>query len=127
MALILVVDDSDSMRDLLCLTLRTAGHQVVDAENGRKALELAEQRRFELVFTDLRMPEMDGVSLLRALRGTPGYGSTPIVVLTTSTDPEERQVARAAGATGWMVKPFGPDALLTVVNKLLAKTKPSAA
>lgn len=121
MASILTVDDSLSIRTVLGGTLRRAGYQVVEASHGGEALELARSRHFDLVFTDVQMPVMDGLTLIRSLRAIGSYTAVPIVVLTTSTDPGQRQTARMAGASGWMVKPFSPDALLEVVKKVLPK------
>jgi two-component system chemotaxis response regulator CheY len=119
MASILISDDSSSMRQMLCYTLTEAHHEVKEASNGSKALELAQQQRFDLVITDINMPALDGLSLVRALRNLPDYQFKPILLLTTETDPEVKKEAKTAGATGWISKPFDPDKLLAAVRKVL--------
>lgn len=119
MANILAVDDSASMRQMVAFTLKAAGHEVTQAEDGSRALSLAKTGRFDLVLTDVNMPVMDGLTLTRELRQLPNYRFTPILVLTTEAGPEKKQEGRAAGATGWLVKPFNPDQLLATVKKVL--------
>jgi two-component system chemotaxis response regulator CheY len=119
MPCILTVDDSASMRQLVGFTLRTAGYDVVEAADGRDALTVAQQRPVSLVITDVNMPNMDGISLTRALRGLVPYKFTPILLLTTESSPEKKQMGKAAGATGWLVKPFNTDQLLATVRKVL--------
>jgi two-component system chemotaxis response regulator CheY len=119
MASILAVDDSASMRQMVAFTLSSAGHVVTNAEDGKHALELARQQAFDLVLTDINMPVMDGLSLTRELRQLPAFRFTPILVLTTEAGPEKKQEGRAAGATGWLVKPFNPEQLLATVKKVL--------
>jgi two-component system chemotaxis response regulator CheY len=119
MANILAVDDSASMRQMVAFTLKGAGHVVTDAEDGKHALDIARNNAFDLVLTDVNMPIMDGLSLTRELRKLPNYRFTPILVLTTEAGPEKKQEGRAAGATGWLVKPFNPDQLLATVKKVL--------
>ena len=116
---ILVVDDSLSMRQMVAHTLQQAGHAVREASNGREALTAARAARVDLVVTDVNMPEMDGISLVRALRAEPSYKYTPILVLTTESGDAKKQEGKAAGATGWLVKPFSPDQLLKVVAKVM--------
>lgn len=118
---ILTVDDSASLRQMVALTLQQAGFAVLEAEDGQIGLELARQHEVALVITDQTMPRMDGVSLISALRALPAYALRPIIVLTTETDPEVKNRARAAGATGWMNKPFDPQRLLEVVDKVLGR------
>jgi two-component system chemotaxis response regulator CheY len=119
MANILAVDDSASMRQMVAFTLKGAGHVVTDAEDGKHALDIARGKAFDLVLTDVNMPVMDGLSLTRELRKLPNYRFTPILVLTTEAGPEKKQEGRAAGATGWLVKPFNPEQLLATVKKVL--------
>lgn len=119
MANILAVDDSASMRQMVAFTLKGAGHNVTDAQDGKHALEIASKQSFDLVLTDVNMPVMDGLSLTRELRKLGNYRFTPILVLTTEAGPEKKQEGRAAGATGWLVKPFNPDQLLATVKKVL--------
>ena len=112
--IILAVDDSPSMREMLAAVLRDSGYQVVEAEDGVKALELAKTRSIDVVLTDQNMPNMDGLSLVKNLRGLPAYKDTPIMMLTTESSAEMKQKGRDAGATGWMVKPFDPDKLVRI-------------
>ncbi|MTI63776.1 response regulator [Methylophaga sp.] len=119
MANILAVDDSASMRQMVAFTLKGAGHVVTDAEDGKHALEIARQNTYDLVLTDVNMPVMDGLTLTRELRQLPNYRFTPILVLTTEAGPDKKQEGRAAGATGWLVKPFNPEQLLATVKKVL--------
>jgi len=119
MANILAVDDATSIRQMVAFTLKGVGHTVTEAADGKQALDLAKQRTFDLVLTDVNMPVMDGLTLTRELRKLTGYRFTPILVLTTEAGPDKKQEGRAAGATGWLVKPFNPDQLLATVKKVL--------
>lgn len=119
MASILAVDDSASMRQMVSFTLKGAGHTVVDAVDGVDALNKAKQQAFNLVITDVNMPNMDGITLIAELRKLPAYKFTPLLMLTTESAPEKKQAGKAAGATGWIVKPFNPDQLLATVNKVI--------
>ena len=119
MTKILAVDDSATMRQMVCHTLRDAGFEVIEAEDGQKALDLlAATGRVDLVITDLNMPVMDGFGLIENLRANPTYKHTPILMLTTESDPAKKQRGRDAGATGWIVKPFNPEKLVEVVHKV---------
>ena len=119
MAMILVADDSASMRQMVEFTLKEAGHQVVVAEDGAEALKLAKGMTADLVITDVNMPNMDGITLIRELRALPNFKFTPILTLTTESTTEKKMEGKGAGATGWIVKPFNPEKLLTTVNKVL--------
>jgi len=119
MTKILAVDDSASMRQMVAFTLKTAGFEVTDASDGDKALEIAKKQTFDLVITDVNMPNMDGITLCKALRALPTFKFTPILMLTTESSVDKKQAGRAAGATGWIVKPFNPDQLLATVNKVV--------
>ena len=119
MANILAVDDSVSMRQMVAFTLKSTGHSVTDACDGKQALEIAKMQTFDLVLTDVNMPIMDGLSLTKALRLIPEYHFTPILILTTESSTDKKQEGRAAGATGWLVKPFNPEQLLATVKKVL--------
>ncbi len=121
MASILAVDDSASMRQMVSFALRSSGHQVIEAVDGQDALEKIGGQPIDLVVTDQNMPRMDGLTLVRELRGTDQFKRTPILVLTTESSDEMKQAGRAAGATGWMVKPFDPVRLIEVIGKVLAK------
>ena len=110
---ILSVDDSPSIRQMVGLTLTSAGYAVVEASDGRDGLAKAGMKTIDLVMTDLNMPGMDGLSMIREFRGV------PIVFLTTESDEAKKREAKGAGATGWIVKPFKQDQLLAVVKKIL--------
>ncbi|BAJ00150.1 MULTISPECIES: response regulator [Shewanella] len=116
---ILAVDDSASMRQMVCFTLKTAGFDVTEACNGDEALKVAQQGEYDLVISDVNMPIMDGLTLIRNLRTLPNYKFTPLLMLTTESGTEKKQEGRSAGATGWIVKPFNPDQLLATVRKVL--------
>lgn len=119
MANILVVDDSTTMRQMVNFTLTGAGHKVVEAADGEEALKVAEGGRFDLVITDINMPKMDGIALIKALRSRSDFKFVPILTLTTEAQNEKKQEGKAAGATGWIVKPFNPESLLSVLSKVL--------
>ena len=116
---ILVVDDSASIRQMVEATLKSANYQVTLASDGQEAFDLCKTKIFDFVLTDLNMPRMDGLTLIKSLRGLPAYRTKAIVVLTTEASDEMKARGRAAGATGWMVKPFDPDKLLQVASKVL--------
>ena len=115
---VLAVDDSTSLREMVAFTLRGAGFDVIEAENGQEALEISKREAFDVVLTDQNMPRMDGLTLVRSLRALPGYRKVPILMLTTESGDEMKQQGRAAGATGWIVKPFNPDRLIEVIRKV---------
>lgn len=116
---ILIVDDSASIRQMLSFTLKAAGYAVDEAVDGKDGLGKAQSKAYNLVFTDQNMPNMDGLSLIRSLRGLPGYRATPILMLTTESSDEMKSKGRAAGANGWLVKPFDPQRLTEVVKKVI--------
>ena len=116
---ILTVDDSAAMRQMVEVTLKSAGYDVQQAKDGREALDIAGASAFDLVITDVNMPQMDGLTLVRELRGMESYRHTPLLVLTTEATAERKTEGRQAGATGWHVKPFNPDRLLATVAKVL--------
>jgi len=115
----LVVDDSASMRQLVSFTIKGAGYDVSVAENGKDALVKLNNGKVDMVITDLNMPEMDGIELIKKLRAMPDYKFTPIVMLTTESQELKKQEGRQAGASGWIVKPFSPEQLLGVVKKFV--------
>lgn len=119
-ARILIVDDSASMRQMIAFALDTGGYEVVQAEDGQVGLDRARAERFAAVVTDVNMPNMDGISLIRALRQLPDYRFTPLLMLTTESGTDKKQEGKAAGATGWLVKPFNPEQLLATVRKVLS-------
>ena len=116
---ILAVDDSASMRQMVTFTLKNAGFDVIEAVDGQDAYEKAIGRDFDLVLTDQNMPRLDGVQLTRKLRETERFKTTPILILTTESSDQMKQAGRAAGATGWLVKPFDPAKLIEVIKKLV--------
>ncbi|TFW71872.1 response regulator [Methylotenera oryzisoli] len=116
---ILAVDDSDSLRKMVVFSLEQAGYQVVQAIDGQDGLEKAKEKTVDLVLTDHNMPVMDGLSLVKKLRELGSYQSVPILMLTTESSADMKMEGKAAGATGWLVKPFHPERLLDVVHKVL--------
>jgi two-component system, chemotaxis family, chemotaxis protein CheY len=115
---IMTVDDSASIRAAVSFTLEGAGYQTLEAADGEDALRKLTSG-VRLVLTDLNMPRLDGIELVKRIRAHPGYRGLPIVLLTTESQEGKKQAARAAGATGWIVKPFRPEQLLAVVRKVL--------
>lgn len=117
---VLVVDDSVSMRQMVSFTLTSAGYQVVEAGDGKEAVEkLNGGAAPHLVITDLNMPNMDGISLIKAVRGMVPYKFTPILMLTTESSDEKKKEGQSAGATGWVVKPFNPEQMLATIKKVM--------
>lgn len=116
---ILAVDDSASMRQMVAFTLKSAGFDVTEAEDGQYALDAANKQRFDAVVADVNMPRMDGITLIRALRGLPDYKFTPLLMLTTEAGLDKKQEGKSAGATGWIVKPFNPDQLIATIKRVL--------
>ncbi len=116
---ILTVDDSASIRQMVSFTLKGAGYGVVEAVDGEDGLAKAQANDCALVLTDQNMPKMDGLSLIKKLRGTPKYSGVPILMLTTESGDAMKAQGKAAGATGWLVKPFDPPKLLEVVKKVI--------
>lgn len=120
MARIIAVDDSASMRQMVSFTLKGAGHDVLEASDGVEALKIANQQTgVDLVISDINMPNMDGISLIKELRALQSYKFTPILMLTTESSSDKKMEGKAAGATGWIVKPFNPDQLLATIGKVL--------
>lgn len=119
MAKILAVDDSKSMRQMVSMSLKSAGHDVVEAEDGVDGLNAAKSQQFDLVVTDINMPNMNGIELIKALRALPNYKFTPILCLTTESSDDMKGKGKEAGATGWIVKPFSPEKLLSVIQRVL--------
>ena len=115
---ILTVDDSPSMRMLLRVALTERGYSVSEAEDGLAALDWLGANTPKVVITDINMPRMDGFGLIEAVRANPRFRDTPILVLTTESSPAKKEVARRAGATGWIVKPFDPDKLAAAVRRV---------
>jgi len=121
MSSILLVDDSASVRQTVRLALNGEGHGVAEARDGAQGLEKAVSGRFDLIITDLNMPNMDGLTMVRTLRTKPAVADLPVLFVSTESDPSIKAEAKAAGATGWLSKPFNPEHLLALVAKILAK------
>jgi two-component system chemotaxis response regulator CheY len=117
--IVLTVDDSSSIRQMVSFTLKSAGYEVVEAVDGEDGLNKAKLKGVNLVLTDQNMPKMDGLTLIKSLRTLPQYRSTPILMLTTESSDAMKTAGKAAGATGWLVKPFDPQKLLEVVKKVI--------
>ena len=116
---ILAVDDSPSMRQMVSYALENAGYEVVLANDGVHALEVAQTTPVRLVITDVNMPNMDGITLVRKLRRLPEYKIVPILILTTESSKEKKMLGKEAGATGWIVKPFDPEQLINTLQRVL--------
>lgn len=117
---ILVVDDSESIREVVTFSLEKAGHKVNSAENGREAIKFLEWNSgIDLIITDLHMPVMDGIEFIKKVRKMEEYSYIPILFLTTESQLQRKNEAREAGASGWLVKPFVPEHLLTAISKLV--------
>jgi two-component system chemotaxis response regulator CheY len=116
---ILAIDDSASIRQMVAFTLKNSGYDVVEAVDGVDGLDKAKGKAVNLVLTDQNMPRMDGLTLIKSLRSLPQYKTTPILMLTTESSDAMKSQGRAAGATGWIVKPFDPQKLIEVVNKVI--------
>lgn len=119
MKTIMTVDDSASLRQMLGVVLRGDGHEVVEAVDGADALSRLNGREVHLFLTDVNMPNMDGLELTRRIRALPQYKFVPIVLLTTESSTDKKQLGKAAGATAWIIKPFDPDQLLAIVKKVM--------
>lgn len=116
---ILAVDDSASMRQMVAFTLKGAGYNVIEAADGQEAFEKAKGQTVDLVLTDQNMPRMDGITLVKSLRSLSSYAGTPMLILTTESSDDMKAKGKAAGATGWLVKPFDPNKLLEVIKKVI--------
>jgi two-component system chemotaxis response regulator CheY len=118
---VITVDDAATIRKMISFTLRGAGHTVIEASDGVDALAQLRGRSVDLVISDINMPRMDGLALTKALRDLELHRSTPIVLLTTESDPDKKTKGKQAGATAWLVKPFQPEQLLAVVTKIFSR------
>ena len=117
---VLIVDDSVSMRQMVSFTLTGAGYEVVEAGDGKEAVDkLNGGAKPNLVITDLNMPNMDGIALIKAVRGMAAHKFTPILMLTTESSDDKKKEGQSAGATGWIVKPFNPEQMLATIKKVL--------
>jgi two-component system, chemotaxis family, chemotaxis protein CheY len=117
---ILTVDDSRTMRDMLRMALVKAGFNVVAAVDGEHGLEVLSENGADVIITDINMPKLDGFGFIERVREDENYRATPILVLTTESDPSKKDRARRAGATGWIVKPFHPDKLIEAIRRVAA-------
>ena len=115
---VLSVDDSGSIRQMVTFTLKGAGYEVIEAVDGQDALEKAKMNTVDVVLTDQNMPRMDGLTLIKNLRAMPAYSTVPILMLTTESGEAMKKQGKMAGATGWLVKPFGPQKLLEIMKKV---------
>lgn len=115
---VLTVDDSRTMREMVAFTLKGAGYEVVEAGDGQQALSVLAANKVDLIIADLNMPIMDGLTLIRRVRSSPAHRTLPILMLTTESDERKKAEGRSAGATGWIVKPFNPEKLISVVQKV---------
>lgn len=116
---IMIVDDSASVREVIGITLRGAGYDVIEGRDGKDALAKMTGQKIHLVVSDVNMPNMDGISFVKAVKALPNYRFTPIIMLTTESTDEKKREGQAAGAKAWVVKPFKPDVLLNAVQKLI--------
>jgi two-component system chemotaxis response regulator CheY len=116
---VLVVDDSASVRQVVGISLRRAGYEVVEGVDGRDALDKLDGRKIHLIISDINMPRMDGISFIREVKKLPAYKFTPIIILTTESQETKKQEGRSAGAKAWVVKPFEPTQMLDAVSKLV--------
>jgi two-component system chemotaxis response regulator CheY len=120
-ASILTVDDSASIRLTTRVALSNAGYTVTEAVDGKDGLAKLNGGQFDIIVTDLNMPNMDGLTMIRELRKLPAHTGVPVIFLTTESDAEIKQQAKAAGATGWLTKPFDPESLVKIVRKVLGR------
>lgn len=116
---ILIVDDSESIREVVSFTLENEGYNVLVANDGTDALKFLDGRHIDLIITDLHMPEMDGITLIKHVRKMDVYQRVPILFLTTESQAAKKMEAKDAGATGWIIKPFVPAKLIAALNKVL--------
>ncbi|NLK14786.1 MAG: response regulator [Bacteroidales bacterium] len=116
---ILIVDDSESIREVVSFTLENAGHEVVKAVDGQDALKYLDGQKYDLIITDLHMPNLNGIELIKKVRTIEEYKFIPILFLTTESQTAKKMEARDAGATGWIVKPFVPEKLLEAIKKVV--------
>lgn len=116
---IMIVDDSVSLRQVVSIALKSAGYDVIEGRDGKDALSKLTGQKVHLIISDVNMPNMDGISFVAAVKQMPSYKFTPVIMLTTESDPAKKQQGQAAGAKAWVVKPFKPDVLLSAVQKLV--------
>lgn len=119
MKTILIVDDSISIRQVVGMTLKASGYQVIEACDGKDALAKLNGQKIHLIISDVNMPNMDGISMLKEIKQLAAYRFTPVIMLTTEGSDQKKEEGRAAGAKAWVVKPFKPEQMLTAVQKLI--------
>ena len=116
---VMIVDDSSSLRQVVCIVLKGAGYEVLEAADGEDAVARLDGRKVDLIISDVNMPRMDGITLVKEIKKLPDYKFTPIMMLTTVSDEDKKREGQAAGAKAWLVKPFVPAQMLTAVMKVL--------
>lgn len=116
--IIMVVDDSASIRMVVGIALRGAGYEVIEAKDGKDAVEKLTGQKIHLIISDVNMPNMDGIDFVKAVKQMPNYRFTPIIMLTTESDESKKREGQAAGAKAWVVKPFKPEQMISAVQKL---------
>lgn len=116
---ILIVDDSSSLRTVVSIALKNAGYDVIEASDGKDALSKCNGQKFNLIVSDVNMPNMDGITFVSQLKQLPAYKFTPVIMLTTEADDSKKAAGKAAGARAWVVKPFQPPILLDAIAKLV--------
>lgn len=117
--LIMTADDSASVRQMISFTLKNSGYEVIEAVDGMDALQKLQSKSIDMLITDLNMPNLDGIELIKKVRAIPELKFIPIIMLSTESQDAKKQEGRAAGATGWIVKPFQPEQLIAVIKKVL--------
>jgi two-component system chemotaxis response regulator CheY len=116
---IMIIDDSASIRQVVSITLKKAGYDVVEGNDGKDALSKLDGQKINLIICDVNMPVMDGITFLKELKNLPNYKFTPVIMLTTESQEAKKQEGKLAGAKAWIVKPFKPEILLAAVEKLI--------
>jgi len=116
---VMIVDDSASLRQVVSIALRGGGYDVIEAGDGQQGLDNLDGRKINLIISDVNMPRMDGLTMLQKIRDMPNYKFTPIIMLTTESGRDKKEMGRSSGAKAWMVKPFKPDQMLDAVSKLI--------
>jgi two-component system chemotaxis response regulator CheY len=116
---IMVVDDSTSVRQMVAFTIKNCGYEVIEAKDGQDALTKISGKTIDMIVTDLNMPNLDGIGLIRGVRAEPSHRFIPIIMLTTESQESKKVEGKQAGATGWIVKPFKPEQLVGVIRKVL--------
>lgn len=116
---IITVDDASTIRKMVSFTLQPTGHRIIEAADGAEALNLVRTEKVDLILSDINMPNMNGIEFTKQVRTLPQYNTTPIILLTTESEAQKKAEGKAAGASGWIVKPFKQDQLLALVNKVL--------